>query len=632
MQLPVLYPLDEKTEIQKAFGGLDCREACEAPNFSDMENLSGSKFPLLSVRKKRGILTEISPAGGEKSVFVTPTGGISAVCTVGESFVCCSGDSVFVQGIKLEGVTLKKTDSPRSIIPMGKDFYISPDGIFVSESDGNFYVKYATQKNTSTSEKAAAILCDETGLQIMPDYYSSVQPAEPQAGQSWVKIDTDELTLFFYNGETKEWDKRFRVYTKISAASISQKLFKGDRIIVSGFSDEKLNREALIICVREQFIVTNHIPSTHTLVEQTSVTVERLFPQLDFAVESGNRIFGCRYGLNSSGEFVNEIYASALGNPLSWYDFDGISTDSWCTSLGVTGEFTGAAVLSGDVLFFKENCIIRINGSDPSSFSCNIIPARGVEKGSHASIVNLNERLFYKSHTGITVYDGAFPYLISEALSDTVYKNAVAGSADGKYYVAMEDLSGKQSLFVYDTSLGLWHRESTPLIQSFLKNGNGLYILCRPIEKYVNPNECEENPYCIFIHKASLGETGVPLFTDTLNPAHTYTYKECAESTRWFAVTGLLGEMQGTSIIRALTFRLCLGANSFFKAEISCNGENSWQTLCNIQSEKNASYCIPVSTPRCDFYRLRFSGEGECMLYALSKKYEVTSEVNMNGR
>ena len=632
MQLPVLYPLDEKTEIQKVFGGLDSREACEVPNFSDMENLSGTKFPLLSVRQKRGIFTAVSKAGKSENVFITPSGGISAACTVNGSFVCCSGDSVFVQGRKIEGVTLAKTDTPRTIVPFGKNFYISPDAIFISEKNGNYYVKYAGQTNTSTSANAAALLCDETGSQITPSYFSDTTPSEPLSGYSWVKIDGKEMTLYFFRENTSQWEKFCRVYTKISGGSITKNIAAGDRILISGFSDEKLNTETTVIKSAANYLVADIVPSAHTLVQQTPITVERVFPTLDFAVESNNRIFGCRYGLNRNGEFVNEIYASALGDPLRWYDFDGISTDSWCASLGVTGEFTGAAVLSGDVLFFKENSIIRISGSDPSSFSYTIIPARGVEKGSHMSIVNLNERLFYKSHTGIAVYDGAFPYLISDALSDTVYKNAVGGTADGKYFVAMEDLTGKQSLFVYDTALGLWHKESAQFIQCFLKNGNCLYMLCRPTDGYSDPYENEENPYSIFIHKASLSDVAVPFFTGTENPSYTYSFEEEAEPTHWFALTGILGDMQGTSIIRALTFRLCLSDSSFFKAEISCNGEDEWHTLCNIQSEKTASYCIPVSTPRCDFYRLRFSGEGKCLLYALSKKYEITSEVNKNGR
>ena len=632
MQLPALYSLDEKTEIQKVFGGLDCREACAVPDFSDMENLSGSKLPLLSVRPKRGIFTSTTKGGKRESVFSVPSGGITAACTVNESFVCCTGDSVFVQGRKIEGITLNQISTVRTIVPLGKSFYISPDGIFISESDGNWYVQRAGQTNISSSSNVAAVLCDETGAQIIPEFFSDTTPLQPEDGALWVKFNNKEMTLYSYNASASQWDEGSRVYTRISASRLTHNLSAGDRVFFSGFTDDALNAEATLIKVSGNYLVTDLIPSSHSLVQQFPVTVERFFPMLDFAVEANNRVFGCRYGTGPNGEFVNEIYASALGNPVRWYDFDGISTDSWCASLGVTGEFTGAAVLSGDVLFFKENCIIRISGSDPSSFSYTIIPARGVEKGSHMSIVNLNERLFYKSHSGIMVYDGAFPFSVSDALSDTVYKNAVGGTADSKYYIAMEGLSGKQSLFVYDTSSGMWHKEDAPFIQLFLKNGNALYMLCRPIEQYSDPYENEENPYSIFIHNSSLCDSATPFFTGILNPSYTYAFEEEDEKISWYAVTGLLGDMQGTSIIRALTFRLCLSENSFFRAEISCNGEDEWHTLCNIQSEKTASYCIPVSTPRCDFYRLRFSGEGKCLLYALSKKYEITSEVNMNGR
>ena len=65
--------------------------------------------------------------------------------------------------------------------------------------------------------------------------------------------------------------------------------------------------------------ITGIIPNT---INQTApIKVERKLPEMDFIIESGNRIWGC----NSE---KNEIYASKLGDPKNFDSFLGISTDS----------------------------------------------------------------------------------------------------------------------------------------------------------------------------------------------------------------------------------------------------------------------------------------------------------------
>ena len=74
---------------------------------------------------------------------------------------------------------------------------------------------------------------------------------------------------------------------------------------------------------------------------------------MDFVIESGNRLWGCRYGKALNGETVNEIYASKLGDFRNWYCFAGISTDSYTASVGTDGAFTGAVTYMGRPIFFK---------------------------------------------------------------------------------------------------------------------------------------------------------------------------------------------------------------------------------------------------------------------------------------
>ena len=57
-------------------------------------------------------------------------------------------------------------------------------------------------------------------------------------------------------------------------------------------------------------------------------------PDLDYICECENRLWGC-----SSAD--KTIYASALGMPEIFYDYRGVSTDSYAVAVGSAGEFTG---------------------------------------------------------------------------------------------------------------------------------------------------------------------------------------------------------------------------------------------------------------------------------------------------
>jgi len=80
---------------------------------------------------------------------------------------------------------------------------------------------------------------------------------------------------------------------------------------------------------------------------------------MDFITESGNRLWGCKYGV-ADGETVNEIYCCKLGDFKNWECYQGVSTDSWRASCGTDGKWTGAATLADSPIFFKEDCFHRV--------------------------------------------------------------------------------------------------------------------------------------------------------------------------------------------------------------------------------------------------------------------------------
>ena len=62
------------------------------------------------------------------------------------------------------------------------------------------------------------------------------------------------------------------------------------------------------------------------------MTVAREVPDFVCVCESANRLWGAE---------GNTIWASALGDPLTFYNYEGLSTDAYAVAVGTDGAFTG---------------------------------------------------------------------------------------------------------------------------------------------------------------------------------------------------------------------------------------------------------------------------------------------------
>ena len=231
------------------------------------------------------------------------------------------------------------------------------------------------------------------------------------------------------------WVQVATTYIKISAAGIGKAFQQYDGVTISGVQDEKLkslNGTMVIWDKGDDYIVVIGILDAVTS-QSVPLTVERRMPNMDFVIESENRLWGCRYGEALNGEFDNEIYACKLGDFRNWNCFMSLSTDSYTASCGTDGQFTGAITHLGYPLFFKENCVHKVYGNYPANYQIQTTTCRGVQKGCHKSLAIVNETLFYKSRSAVCAYDGSLPSEISSALGDVVYGNAVAGVIGNKY-------------------------------------------------------------------------------------------------------------------------------------------------------------------------------------------------------
>ena len=176
------------------------------------------------------------------------------------------------------------------------------------------------------------------------------------------------------------------------------------------------------------------------------VKVGKHIPDLDYICESENRLWGV-------SNRTHTIYASALGLPGVFSEFDVVSTDSYAVAVASEDDFTAICAYGGGVCCFKENRLHKILGSFPAQYYMNEYEIAGVQKGSERSLQIIDEVLYYKGKYGVYAYSGGVPRLVSYELGN-IESAAKASVADGlNYYISLND-----GVYVYDKLHGLWMR------------------------------------------------------------------------------------------------------------------------------------------------------------------------------
>jgi hypothetical protein len=442
------------------------------------------------------------------------------------------------------------------------------------------------------------------------EYIQPKEPEEPANMALWIDTASTPHTLRQWSENSGIWVSIAACYVKISTPGIGKAFEKFDGITISGLKDKlydtagdeivaddiaALEGAAVVWDKGDDYIVVVGMLDETRFISN-EVTISRKMPNLDFVVESENRLWGCRYGVAVNGEIVNEIYASKLGDFKNWNCFMSLSTDSYTASVGTDGQFTGAITLPGQVLFFKENCIHKVYGNYPANFQIQTTMCRGVQKGCERSLAIVNEVIYYKAKHAVCAYDGSLPREISYCLGDERYGSAVAGAHGNKYYISMQDTCGGWHLFIYDTAKGMWHREDDLQADYFCS--------------------CREEMYCID-HKT--GKIITMLGSGAKDSG----------KVKWMAQTGPMGsDSPDMKYISRLVVRmsLALGTRVRFWAQYDSMG--GWEHLGTVTGTSLRSFSIPMRPKRCDHFRLRIEGEGEARIYAITKTIEQGSDIS----
>ena len=585
MIYPTLPVGKSSRESVDYFRGYNHNLRIGAGEFYDMKNMTSDNYPLLSPRGRRGF--HVKPA--------SPQGLIA------KDRICYVDGSTFVMGEEVIEMNLStaEADCPKQLVSMGAFVIVMPDKKYINtlkpDDHGDIEAYYTSAGDVTFS------LCTISGDSYENVTISPTEPSDPKNLDYWLDTSVTPNALKQYSGTSKMWVSVASTYIKIASAGIGKPFSQYDGVTISGVISEKLkdlNASIVVQAKADDYIVVAGL--LNEVITQTAaqgaVKVERRMPVMDFVIESGNRLWGCRYGSNISGEVVNEIYASKLGDFKNWNCFMGFSTDSYAASCGTDGNFTGAVAMLGTPLFFKEGCVHKVFGNFPANFQIQDTSCRGVQSGCHGSLAIVNETLFYKARSGIVAFDGSVPTDASAALGNEVYTDAVGGAHGNKYYVSMKGKDGNWNLFVYDTIRGLWHKEDDLHASAFCEHQGELYCIDasnRNIITMLGSGEIDDKPV------------------------------------EWMVQTGEIGiNSPDMKYISRITLRMAADVGTIINIYAQYDQNEEWEHLCNIRSMTLRSISVPIRARRCDFMRLRIEGIGPAKIYSYTKTISQGSELS----
>lgn len=567
MFLPSLSIAQTSREMTAAFAGLDRRPVIASGAFAHMQNLTSDAYPLLTVRPRRARLRTLTKPNG---------------LWAHEKLCWVDGTALYYGGEPVGTVA----DSPKTFVNMGAYLLIWPDKVCYNTHTGEFTHLEATVTTTGT---VTAAMCSRLGEPYTGLTVSSSPPDDPANGAKWLDTSTTPNVLRTYSELTGVWAAVPTTYVKIEAEGIGAGFQELDAVTISGMTEDSLNGSFVLYGAGEDYvIVTGILAAQHT--QSAAVTVSRTVPDMDFLTENENRVWGC------SSE-NHEIYACALGDPTNWNRFLGLADDSYAATVGSGGDFTGAVTHLGYVLFFKENLIHKVYGSQPAKFQVTNTNCRGVQAGGEKSIVIVNETLFYKSPADVCSYNSALPQSVSAPLGAAPMTCLSAGKLGAKYYICLKDGEGTPGLFVYDSARGLWHKEDGANAAWMAScegdlyfidgSDNGLYSVCGRTDRYASGTPTMEGPL------------------------------------EWCAETGDIGlTSPDAKYVSKLQLRVEIGDDSLFGIEVKYGDETEFHEVKRLNMTKKTSFSVPILPRRCDTMRLRLFGRGSFKLYSLTKTLE----------
>lgn len=583
-------------QMLRAFGGLNEGYGCSEAEFAQDENFSSRGYPALQTRLPRR--------------WVKQVGNLNGMYHLNGVLLCQGKNLKYYPGSIESEYPVDRvdvvTDSRKTLVGMGRNILIFPDQLVF---DTGYMAAMELEARWENGERSLIFEpCDAEGNVYRAHNIGTTEPEHPVDGELFLKVK-DTSHPYRYDGVLKQYSEKNGswgvielTHCRILGPGLNLLFEAGQTVKIDAGSlpsGWKVNGNRYIEATGSNWLMVSITPEgdmffgafiksasaaqwvstdgkrTEKLDGETCV-IERKLPVLNYVTECNNRLFGCN-GIE------NTIYASALGDPWTWYTYQGIDTDSYTVNVGSDGYFTGVASWMGQVLFFKENCIHRLYGSKPSDYQLTTMKCPGVAQGAAGSICVIGNVLYYLSPDGVMAWDGSMPVKISDGLDGSRLKNverAEAGSMDGKLYLCVKTTGEPDwRMLVYDTGKGIWHEEK-PACRGLMSAGAQLYLW-----------------------------DGSDLFA--ADPDRDDSGTGAVETLDFCAVSGDMGlGVPDDKYIGRVTVRLDAAQDSTVALAVSYDG-GAWQELtrCEVH-EKYERLNVPFVPVRCDTMRLKISGTG----------------------
>lgn len=570
VRLPRLAQIPNRQEGVTAFSGLNHNLRIKDSEFYDMRNMTGDLMPVMASRPKRTVFKTLEKPNGLHNH--------NSLCWV-------DGQEFWYSGNLIGQVA----DTSKVFVNMGAMVLIFPDAVFYNTVTGDF-AKLEAQYSYSGTVTCTLV---KLGGTAYVDYTTgAAAPNNPQNGDCWIDTSGDEAVLRQWSETSSNWVAIETVYTKIEATGIGASFDANDGITISGMKNKILNGSFTIV-EKDNDSITIVAPISTVTSQKETILVERRIPKMDYVIEHENRLYGC------SSE-NHEIYVSALGNPKNWNQYLGIASDSFAATVGTLGDFTGAAVQGGYVMFFKEDCVHMISSYN-STFRMTDVQCNGIANGSSRSVCAIDGRLYYMGVDGIYVFSGGGSRKISDALGNGRVYKGIAGQIKGKYYITCINADNQQVLYVYDTRTGVWVCEDDLRFEFTANYNNELY---------------------------ALGEDGT-IWVISRDGRYDYLTKmEGSEANvDWMLETGDIGfERQAAQFVSSIQLHAEADANCPFYVDVQYDGSGEWEQVYHNNPAERVSMIIPIIPRRARLIKLKLHGKGRFKLYSMTMRIETGSD------
>ena len=655
--LPQMYGAETTSSVTDSFYGLNRKLRIGDGEFYDMQNLSSDDAPVMSVRKRRG-KPLYEGAKDPRHIAIRAAGGLG------------NYQAVFIDGSTLWiGLVAQVDLSPlgyvasgdKQLIAMGAYIIVLPDMIYVNTADvtdvGRIEDGFRGHGADTSDAVATMTMCDYDGVD--PQYTQTYAPVflydeesktykdengevlRTVNGRLWQKLGEAD-GLYRYSEEDGQWykiaayvkltvDSRYGMLGVIKQLRFVRELREGDTLDFRGLCSNQnqggikdgahvvvkiFDRTDSVAGIGKAIVVEGTTTVTTLTVAQNTtgkeIVVERFIPKMDFACESGNRLWGCYYGPGADGKLLNEIYCCARGDFFRWGLGLADNEDAPVTfSIGTDGVWTGAVNYDGYPTFFKERVMHRVGGYGASGFALYDTPCMGVARGAHKSLAVVGNILYYKSTGAVMGFDGSTPVPVSDALGRlSGYTSAVGGACGGKYYLALNKSGADRHIYVLDTDKGLWNREDDTEIESMAAGGDNLWMIA------------------VDRRATSSGEVVTHrILTAEPTPGAIDTEIE-SEPIKWYAETGVIGlETTDARYLTKLVLKIRLEAGASVRVSVQYDSSGVWKQIMATETPRIKTVPMSIIPMRCDHMRLRLDGVGDCKVFSITKVFEKAEDM-----